>query len=109
LLEERLFRSSFTQSDLDRVRQQYIESLEAEKEQPSSIASNVYRKLIYGDAHAFAVSATGEVSTLQNLTLEQVQNFSRQSLVSQALDVTVVGDLPQDEVLDKLGFLQNLP
>src|SRR5690606_10855003 len=55
LLEERLFRSAFTQADLDRLRQQYIESLEAEKEQPSSIAANVYRKLIYGNEHAFSV------------------------------------------------------
>ena len=57
LLEERLFRSTFTQEDLDRIKQQTIESLEAEKEEPAAIASNVYRHLIYGDDHAFAVSA----------------------------------------------------
>jgi zinc protease len=109
LLEERLFRSAFTQADLDRLRQQYIESLEAEKEQPSSIAANVYRKLIYGDAHAFSVSSDGDIATLQAITLDDIAAFSQQSLVSQALDVTVVGAIAQDEIVAKLDFLANLP
>ncbi len=109
LLEERLFRSTFTQEDLDRIKQQTIESLEAEKEEPAAIASNVYRHLIYGDDHAFAVSAAGTPETLAPLTLEDVEAFSRKNLVSQALKVVVVGAVPQNEVIAKLGFLGNLP
>ena len=109
LLEERLFRSTFTQEDLDRIKQQSIESLESEKEDPAAIASNVYRRLIYGDDHAFSVSAVGTPETLQGLTLDDVAAFSRKNLVSQALKVIVVGAVPQDQVIAKLGFLQNLP
>ncbi|MES2624413.1 MAG: pitrilysin family protein [Pseudomonadota bacterium] len=109
LLEERLFRSKFTEEDLERLRQQQIESLEAAKEQPSSIAEDVYHKLLYGKDHNFSVSGAGDVDTLKNITLEDVTSFSRQSLVSQALDVTVVGEISQQDVLAKLGFLQNLP
>jgi zinc protease len=109
LLEERLFRSSFTEADFQRLRQQYIEGIEAEKEQPATIASNVYRKLIYGADHAYSVSADGDTATLQALTLQDIVDFSAQSLVSQALDVTVVGEVEQQEILDKLAFLTNLP
>ncbi len=109
LLEERLFNSAFTQADLDRLKQQAIEGLESEKEDPASIAANVYRRLIYGDDHAFSVSPVGQVATLQGLTLEDVAAFSKRNLVSQALKVVVVGDLPQEDVIAKLGFLQNLP
>jgi zinc protease len=109
LLEERLFNSAFTQQDLDRIKQQFIESLEAEKEDPGAIAQNVYRELIYGDEHAFSVSAIGTVATLEGITLEDVQAFSRQSLSAPALKVTVVGDVPQEDVIAKLGFLRNLP
>jgi zinc protease len=109
LLEERLFRSVFTEEDLERLRQQQIESLEADKEQPSTIAGNVYDKLLYGKDHNFSVSSAGDVATLQTITLEDIENFNRSSLVSQALDVTVVGDISQQDVLAKLAFLQNLP
>jgi zinc protease len=109
LLEERLFRSSFTEADFQRLRQQYIEGIEAEKEQPASIANNVYRKLIYGTDHAFSVSADGDTDTLAALTLADVEAFSEQSLVSRALDVTVVGEISEQDTLDKLSFLSNLP
>ncbi len=108
LLEERLFASVFTEDDLTRLRQQTIESIEADKEQPSSIAANVYRQLIYGEGHPFAVSAAGEIATLENITLEDIEAFSQQSLVSQALDVVVIGDIEQDEILPKLEFLTNI-
>jgi len=109
LLEERLFRSDFNQAVLDRLRQQQIEALEASKEEPSGIASIVYPKLIDGTEHAFSVSASGTIPTLRDITLDDVKAFARQNLVSQALKVSVVGDLPQDEVLAKLDFLQALP
>ena len=109
LLEERLFRSVFTEDDLVRLRQQQIESIEADKEQPNTIASNAYRKLVYGENHPFSVPAYGQVATLQNISLNDIENFSRESLVSQALDVVVIGNLNRDEVLGKLAFLQNLP
>lgn len=108
LLEERLFSSVFTEDDLTRLRQQTIESIEADKEQPSSIAANVYRQLIYGEGHPFAISAAGEIDTLENITLEDIQAFSQQSLVSQALDVVVIGDIAQAEILPKLTFLNNI-
>ena len=109
LLEERLFRSAFTEEDLERLRQQQIESLEANKEEPSGIAGNVYPKLIYGEDHAYAVSAAGTIPTLQDITLADIEAFARQNLVSQSLKVAVVGDLPQDEILEKLDFLLALP
>ncbi|MDR0782072.1 MAG: insulinase family protein [Pseudomonadales bacterium] len=108
LLEERLFHSRFTQADLDRVRQQYIESLAADKEQPTSIANNVYNQLIYGDGHSFAVPVDGSAATLSTFTLDDVINFSNTALVAGALRVSVVGDVSQEEILGKLGFLQNL-
>jgi len=109
LLEERLFRPDFTQADLDRLRQQQVESLEAAKEEPSGIAGIVYPKLIYGDDHAYSVSAAGTIPTLQGITLEDIRAFARQNLVSQAMQVSVVGDLTQEEVLEKIAFLQALP
>ena len=109
LLEERLFRPDFTQADLDRLRQQQIESLEAAKEEPAGIAGIVYPKLIYGEDHAYSVSPAGAIPSLQAITLEDISAFARKNLVSRALKVSVVGDLTQAEVIDKLAFLQALP
>lgn len=109
LLQERLFNSRFTQEDLDRLKQQTVESLQAEREEPNAIANNVWRELMYGEGHALAVSASGTVETLSGLTLADIEAFSRRSLVSQALNVVIVGNIAEADAVAKLGFLQNLP
>ncbi len=109
LLKERLFFSVFTDEDLTRLRQQQIESIEAEKEQPSTIASNVYRQLVYGTAHPFSVASDGTIETLENIKLEDIQNYISKNLVSKVLDVVISGDIEQQDVLGKLTFLNDLP
>lgn len=109
LLEERLFRSAFTEEDLGRLRQQQMEAIEADREQPSAIASNVYRTLLYGDDHAQSVPSAGTLETLPDITLDDIEAFSERSLVSGSLDVVAVGDIPQDELLSRLEFLNRLP
>lgn len=109
LLEERLLRSAFTQEDLDRLRQQQMEAIEADREQPSAIAANVYRTLLYGEEHALAVRSAGTLETLPTITLQDIEDFKRRSLVSGSLDVVVVGDIPQEALLSKLAFLDQLP
>lgn len=109
LLQERLFHSKFTQDDLDRLKKQQIENLQAALKEPSSIAANVWNKLMYGDKHAFAVSAAGTVATVGKLTLNDVTAFSKQSLTAPALKVVIVGNISQQEALAKLAFLNELP
>ncbi len=109
LLEERLFNSKFTEEDLNRIRQQEIESLEANKKQPSSIAADVYSKLLYGEGHSFSVSSTGTKETLEGITLADIEAFSENSLFTDALQIVVVGDVDQQQALKKLEFINQLP
>ncbi len=108
LLEQRIFESKFTEEELTRLRQQEIENLEANKKQPSSIASDVYRQLLYGEGHQLAVSASGTKETLENIELGDIVSFSKANLNSETLQVVVVGDIDQAEILPKLSFLNKL-
>ncbi|MGI1680140.1 MAG: insulinase family protein [Cellvibrionaceae bacterium] len=108
LLKERLFNSKFEQADLDRIRQQQIEGLEANKKQPSAIASDVYRKLLYGEGHPLSVSINGEKETLENIELEDVREFSQLQLSGKGLQVVLVGDIEQSKIMKKLNFLRKL-
>jgi zinc protease len=109
LLEERLFHYRLTQEDLDRLRQQQIESLQADMQQPSAIAANNWSRMIYGADHAFAFPFAGSQQSLQSMTLEDIEAFSRGSLNAANLKVIAVGEVPQQELVQKLDFLQALP
>ncbi|GAB1258881.1 pitrilysin family protein [Aurantivibrio plasticivorans] len=109
LLEERLFASKFTEEDLQRLRQQQVESIQASQQEPQSIASDVFRKLIYGADHPRSVSTSGRVETLENISLQDVRNYSQASFLAGALDVVVVGDISRRAAQNKLAFLAKLP
>lgn len=109
LLEERLFRTRFTQEDFDRLRQQQIEGLQADMQQPSAIAATNWSRLLFGDEHTFATPAAGSVATLADLSLADIETFSAKSLNASTLDVVVVGEVSQQEISNKLAFLQELP
>jgi len=109
LLQQRLLQPSFNDEDLQRLRRQQVEALQAAREQPSSIASEVYAKLIYGTEHSFSVPVSGTVETLETFTLEDVEAFASKALTTGSLQIVAVGDVQQQEIVAGLGFLDQLP
>lgn len=108
LLEQRLLAPSFTQENLDRLRRQQIESLQASREQPNAIASEVFAKLLYGEEHSFSVPVDGRIETLEAITLADIEAFARRSLATEALQIVIVGDVEQTQIMPGLTFLDGL-
>tara|TARA_R100001377_G_scaffold16548_3_gene8386 strand:- start:567 stop:2855 length:2289 start_codon:yes stop_codon:yes gene_type:complete len=109
LLEQRVLHSAFTQENLDRLRRQQIEALQASQERPSSIANEVFDRLIYGPEHSFAVPYNGRIETLESLSLADIEDFARANFATPNLEVVVVGDIEEQEILEELAFLDQLP
>lgn len=109
LLEQRLLQPRFTAEDMTRLRRQQIEALQASREQPSSIASEVFDRLLYGSQHSLAVPMNGRVETLESLSLADVERFAQDSFATAGLQIVVVGDVEQARILEGLAFLDRLP
>lgn len=109
LLEQRVLHSAFTQENLERLRLQQIEALQASQERPSSIANEVFDRLLYGAGNSFAVPFNGRIETLQALSLADIENFARENFATPNLEVVVVGDVEEQEILEELAFLDELP
>ncbi|PRY11937.1 zinc protease [Pontibacter ummariensis] len=107
LLEERLFRPKFTQEDFDRLKKQQLEGIANQATQPTAIANNVYNKLLYGEGHIMAIPSSGTEKTVANITLEDVKKFYNENYSPSVSQVTVVGDITEKELMDKLTFLKN--
>lgn len=107
LAEEILYRPAFTEEDFNRIKQQQIEGIKSTYENPASIASLVYDRLLYGDEHILSVPGTGIEETVERITLDDVRAFYEQYYTPELTEVVVVGDIEQNEIVDKLGFLNN--
>ncbi|MEH0158326.1 pitrilysin family protein [Limibacter armeniacum] len=105
LLEERLFRPKFTEEDLARVKKQTLESIKASKKQPVPIANSVFNTVLYGKGNVLAISSEGTEASVEALTLEDVNQFYKESYVPQLSQLVVVGDITKESLLAKIDFL----
>ena len=106
LLEEKLFNPSFTQEDLDRIKQSQLQAIENNKTNPSYIASVAYDKVLYGNDDIRAIPTIGTKESIESLTLQDVRDFYT-NLSPKVLSVVVVGDVAEAKLKDELSFLAN--
>jgi len=109
LLEERMFNPKFTEETFSRIKRQTVEGFKIAKTQPATVATSVFAKVNYGDKHILGVAEDGDEETVKNFTLKDVQDYYDNYMTSQGVNVVVVGDIKQEEIIPKLGFLKNLP
>lgn len=106
LAEEILYRPAFTEADFNRIKQQQIEGIKSTYENPASIAGLVYDRLLYGDEHILSVPGTGIEETVERITVEDVRAFYEQYYTPELTEVVVVGDVEENEIIEKLDFLK---
>ncbi len=109
LLQERLFNPNFTADAFKRNQKQNLEGIKQAKTQPAAVASEVVSRVNYGGNNILGMSEDGTESSLNNITLNDVQAYYNNYMTTQGTKVVIVGDLKQEEILPKLAFLNNLP
>ncbi|MGV3530601.1 MAG: M16 family metallopeptidase [Flavisolibacter sp.] len=109
LLQERMFNPDFKAETFDRLKKQRLEGFKLAKSQPSAIASNVFAKVNYGADNIMGLSQNGTEATIGNMTLEDIKSYYQNYMTTQDAKLVVVGDISQEEILQKLQFLNNLP
>lgn len=109
LLEERLLRPKFTAEAFDMNKKRTLESLKNALNRPNVVASLVYSKILFGEDNVMGWWKMGTEKTLNNLTLEDVQNYYNNYISRKDAQLIVVGDVTKEQLLPKLAFLSQLP
>jgi len=99
---EKLLKPKLDPADFERVKAQTLQGLEVAKTQPSTTASAVFKKLMYGEDNAFAYPDAGITETVSQLTLDDVKAFIDAHYTIERMDVVVVSDVASDEVMAQL-------
>jgi len=83
---------TFPQKDFERTQNQILIGLQGELQSPSSIASKLYYKNLFG-SHAYSSSKTGTKQSITALTTVDLINFYKQYYVANNAVIVMVGDL----------------
>lgn len=105
LLQERLYHPKFTADALERIKKQTIQGLKNSKTRPASVASDVYEKVLYGLDNPRVIIANGTETTINSITLEDVQKFYDDNFSPSVASLVVVGDVQESAIKAKLAFL----
>lgn len=91
-----LSQPEFPEKDFERAKKQALISLEAEKQDPGSIASKAFYKNLYG-AHPYASPRNGTEESIKNMTIEDLKAFYQTFYVAKNGVLAIVGDVERKE------------
>ena len=96
ILSDMLVNPSFPPEALERLRAQRLVALTQARDQPASIASRVFPRILYGPAHPFGQNVTED--SLNAITRDDVVAFHQRYFQPGRALVTVVGDVNTSSV-----------
>ncbi len=95
LMSDIVINAEFTQTQLDKILLRMKSDLAMGKDDPSTIASNVRKVLLYGKDHPYGELTTEE--TLDNITLKKCKEYYQKYFKPNIAYLAVVGDISLKE------------
>ncbi|MCF1438856.1 MAG: insulinase family protein, partial [Shewanella sp.] len=105
ILQEKLFEPGFTEADFRRLKQQQLQSLQHQLNEPDYLARTTFARLMYGADNAKGISTEGTLETVSGLTLDDVKAFYDEQYRAGNAQIVVVSNLKEDEILPQLAPL----
>lgn len=107
LAQEVLFNPRFDAADFGRLQRQQTQQIKLQANQPTAVADNVFSMQLLGEEHPLAGSALGTEQSIAAITLDDVKEFYNKHYAPAGAIITVVGDVSQQQIVPKLGFLRD--
>ncbi len=107
LAEEIIFHPKFDSKEFERIKKQRLEAIANQATQATTVANNVFAKLMYGNNHIMSIPTMGTKETVSAITLDDVKKQYADNFSPAVSSLVVVGDITQEAVIPKLNFLKN--
>ncbi len=106
LVREILLEPRWDEKEFARLKQQTLESIRRSKDNPASVAGDVFGKLVYGRDHKLAQSADGTESSVESLTVDDLKRYYQANLSPSVANIAIAGDLSKAQILEAFEKLE---
>lgn len=107
IAEEMLFMPKFDPEDFELVKKEQLDAITSSLTQATTIANNVFGKLLYGEGSTMSIPNMGTTESVSAITLDDVKNYYK-NLTGFNSVLAISGDIDQASALKKLSFLNKL-
>lgn len=104
LLKTSLMDPTFADADIERVRGQVLSGIRSDATDPSSIASEAFNAMVWGD-HAYATDRSGTEQSVTALTRDDMFAAHKAVFTRDRLYVSAVGDITTQELAELMDEL----
>ena len=102
LMADVALRPSFPQQELERIRQERITALLQARDDPASVATMAFPRIVFGATHRYGTVASGTEATLKTFTADNLRAFHSTMYRPANAVLIVVGDVTADAVVPQL-------
>ena len=102
IVQEILLEPRWDEKELELAKQAVGSQILQQEANPNSIASNYYRKLIYGDKHILSNNILGTKKSVSSITMDDLKLYYSNKLSPKVAIFHVVGDVAKNEVYSSL-------
>lgn len=102
LMADVALRPTFSEAEVERLRQERLTSLLQQKDNASSLATLGFGRLVFGPRHRYGTGAMGNSVSNGEMTASEMRAFHAQYYQPQHAHLLVVGDVKADDILARL-------
>ncbi len=95
LAHEILFEPRWDEKEFARLKDETIESIKRREADPSSVASSVFSKLVYGPESKLALSTSGTQESVQSISIDDLKAYYEKNFSPDMTQLMIVGDITQ--------------
>jgi zinc protease len=106
LIEEILLEPRWDEEEFARIKTKTINEIKRQNADPSSVASKVYNKLLYGEDHIFSLPAIGTEESVAAITIDDLKEFYNKNYSPSISSFQIVGKIDQAEAMANLKGLE---
>lgn len=102
LFADMVARPAFAGEEIGRERKARLQALKQQKDQPALVASRVFNRMLFGDAHPYGRPAAGTVASVTAIARRDLTAFYRRYYTPDNATLVVVGDVSPDRITARL-------
>ena len=102
LVEEILFEPRWDEKEFDRLKRELVTRIRDRESNPSAISRAVNQRLLYGDGHIFGQAAIATPSSVEKISLDDLQQYYNNNFNPGLASFHIVGDIQKNRALAAL-------
>ncbi len=109
ILEEKLFNPAFDSKEFKTNKKAQLESISSNNISPVSFGSKSFFGMLYGADNPIGVQPLSDYKAASGISVDDLKNYYNNFMSSNLTTVTVVGDVDEALITEKLAFLKKMP